>query len=399
MKKKILSLVLAFALILALVPSVTPSAQAANHNLDSADMLQHIINTAQSGDTITLTADINYNSLLAIKNTDININLNGYTLNIKSDMGALSVDNCKVEIYGGTLNIESTTNTALWVSGGAKITLTGNLKGETHGIFIPDRNGGGTVIVNGDVSSNNSAVTATDGGKVTVNGNLTGGYRGIWSDGRGTDVTVHGNVRVTGSNLDDSTFGVSARGGGTVTVNGDVTVSGSRLRNYGVFAAPFFGESGEKVTINGNLTVTGAKQTNWGVNADNSTVTISGDVTTGGAEVNFAVSAYLDAKVIIGGNVTGRVSRNQNSNISIDGNVIGEVNDGVTVKGTINGESQSTPDTEPPAEAPNLDTASGWAKEPLTAAIAKGFVPADLQDKYQDTITRAEFCRLAVSWV
>ena len=46
-----------------------------------------------------------------------------------------------------------------------------------------------------------------------------------------------------------------------------------------------------------------------------------------------------------------------------------------------------------------LDSASGWAREGITAAIAKDFVPADLQDTYTATITRAEFCRMAVKWV
>jgi hypothetical protein len=47
----------------------------------------------------------------------------------------------------------------------------------------------------------------------------------------------------------------------------------------------------------------------------------------------------------------------------------------------------------------NLDSASGWAHGHITAAIGKGFVPADIQDQYTGTITRAEFCRMAVKWV
>jgi alpha-tubulin suppressor-like RCC1 family protein len=53
----------------------------------------------------------------------------------------------------------------------------------------------------------------------------------------------------------------------------------------------------------------------------------------------------------------------------------------------------------PPPPANPLDTASTWAREGLTASIAKGFVPSDLQNNYQSVITRAEFCRLAVQWV
>ncbi|MDR0324848.1 MAG: S-layer homology domain-containing protein [Oscillospiraceae bacterium] len=54
-------------------------------------------------------------------------------------------------------------------------------------------------------------------------------------------------------------------------------------------------------------------------------------------------------------------------------------------------------DTTP--ATPNLDSASSWAREGITAAIGKGFVPADIQGNYTNVITRAEFCRLAVRWL
>ncbi|MDR0325990.1 MAG: S-layer homology domain-containing protein [Oscillospiraceae bacterium] len=46
-----------------------------------------------------------------------------------------------------------------------------------------------------------------------------------------------------------------------------------------------------------------------------------------------------------------------------------------------------------------LDSAADWAKAGITAAIGKGFVPADIQGSYTNVITRAEFCRLAVRWL
>ncbi|MDR0325306.1 MAG: right-handed parallel beta-helix repeat-containing protein [Oscillospiraceae bacterium] len=51
------------------------------------------------------------------------------------------------------------------------------------------------------------------------------------------------------------------------------------------------------------------------------------------------------------------------------------------------------------APANPLDTAADWAKAGITAAIGKGFVPADIQGSYTNVITRAEFCRLAVRWL
>jgi hypothetical protein len=49
--------------------------------------------------------------------------------------------------------------------------------------------------------------------------------------------------------------------------------------------------------------------------------------------------------------------------------------------------------------APNLDNASTWAHDGITEAVAKGFVPADLQSNYTNVITRQEFCRMAVRWL
>lgn len=47
----------------------------------------------------------------------------------------------------------------------------------------------------------------------------------------------------------------------------------------------------------------------------------------------------------------------------------------------------------------NLDSASEWAREAITGAVVKGFVPYDLQSSYRSVITRAEFCRLAMRWM
>jgi hypothetical protein len=52
----------------------------------------------------------------------------------------------------------------------------------------------------------------------------------------------------------------------------------------------------------------------------------------------------------------------------------------------------------PPATNP-LDSASSWARDGITSALSKGFVPSDLQSSYTNVITRAEFCRMAVKWL
>ena len=52
-----------------------------------------------------------------------------------------------------------------------------------------------------------------------------------------------------------------------------------------------------------------------------------------------------------------------------------------------------------PAPPSPLDSAADWAKPHIISALEKGFIPADIQNDYANTITRAEFCRMAVKWV
>jgi hypothetical protein len=56
-------------------------------------------------------------------------------------------------------------------------------------------------------------------------------------------------------------------------------------------------------------------------------------------------------------------------------------------------------DNIPRRTAPNLNTADSWAHEHINEAFAKGFIPTDLRNNYRNNITRAEFVRLAMSWL
>jgi GH35 family endo-1,4-beta-xylanase len=55
--------------------------------------------------------------------------------------------------------------------------------------------------------------------------------------------------------------------------------------------------------------------------------------------------------------------------------------------------------TAPPIPAPDLESASDWARAGITAAFNNGYIPTGVQNTYTQTITRAEFCRMAVKWV
>ena len=54
---------------------------------------------------------------------------------------------------------------------------------------------------------------------------------------------------------------------------------------------------------------------------------------------------------------------------------------------------------DPPAPPDAIDSAAPWAREGILSAIEKGFVPELLQNNYSNVITRAEFARLAVSYL
>lgn len=56
----------------------------------------------------------------------------------------------------------------------------------------------------------------------------------------------------------------------------------------------------------------------------------------------------------------------------------------------------SNPVPTTPAGDPSA-SASGWARVPVKEAIDSGFVPLSLQSRYQESITREEFCELVVS--
>ena len=51
------------------------------------------------------------------------------------------------------------------------------------------------------------------------------------------------------------------------------------------------------------------------------------------------------------------------------------------------------------ASALAADVPSEWAREAITSAVEKGFVPVDIQSNYTQPITRLEYCKMAVMWL
>jgi hypothetical protein len=50
-------------------------------------------------------------------------------------------------------------------------------------------------------------------------------------------------------------------------------------------------------------------------------------------------------------------------------------------------------------QAPNIDTASTWARDGINEAYGKGIIPEELTHNFNYVINRQEFCRMAVRWV
>lgn len=200
----------------------------------------------------------------------------------------------------------------------ATVTVNGSVESEKgYGVVA---NEDGKVTVTGNVTVTNtiySGVNASSGAKVTVGteamkddenvGNVKGGNQGVSATGKGTEVTVYGNVEAKTSYVvqatDKSTVhvtgdvkgpgqGVLTSGNSTVTIDGDVQSAGS----IGIEATD------SSVTVHGSVESAkdGTGVHDAGVNtAGTSTITVDGSVTGG----NKGVKAAGDADVTVGGDV------------------------------------------------------------------------------------------------
>ena len=181
-----------------------------------------------------------------------------------------------------------------------------------------------SVVINGDVSSSGTiesegdaskysfpTVAAHAGADVTINGSVTttDGGIGVSADGTDTSVTVNDGVNTSGSFISSASYnipvtstGVSATSGGEVNVNKDiVTQDGGAGVNSG---------DGSTVNVDGNVNASGSQEYkedektkyvgSTGVNVAGGTVNVTGNVV-GGSK-----GATVDEKgtLVVGGSVT-----------------------------------------------------------------------------------------------
>ncbi len=242
-----------------------PTAYAADFSAGTAEELTTALSNAVNGDTIRLTANINYNNQIAIMNKTITLDVQGFTLTVTSASGSgLYVQNGGVTLTGsGAFNVIGYDNGASANNGYATVTSATATRADS-----------GT---GAEVSS---------AGYIEVLGDVTG-YMGVYASGLGSGVDIGGDVHANGSGNHN---GVYALAGAEVNIYGSVDSSltgnaayafnsGSYIYVADNVTAPassrgIYANTGGRIVVDGDVQALG-----WGVWANDGTVTISGNVT------------------------------------------------------------------------------------------------------------------------
>jgi len=295
MKRKeirILKPLLAVSLALALLLGVMPAAYAAETRLvGTAGDLTTALTNAADGDTIQLTANIDYSGGISIANIDITIDVQSFDLDVVNAAGA------GLQVSDGGVALSRTTGSF-------------NVTGTTSGVNAV--NGSTATVTNAtSTGADEVAVNASGGSTVTVLEDVTGS-RAIYASivGAPNYVYVEGDAIATGTNDRDAVY---AGGGSQVSVSGDVSsaLTGDGLAAFGADSYISAGSitatgtgsigaraNGGRVVVDGNAegALYGAIAVNSGI------VEITHDVTTkeaGGA----GALANAGGQIIIGGSI------------------------------------------------------------------------------------------------
>ena len=284
--RKMLSVMLALCLCTALMPFSVLAAEGDVCEIVETGVgyptLDGALGAVQSGETIRLSENINYNGGIVIEDKRITFELNGCTLNVVNPADT------------GTVKDTS----GLYVKGDAAVALSGagefNVTGAWYGVYAAS-----TDDETDSVTNNNTSVTVTNAlgheyagvmannAKVTVKGNADsdGGGYGVKANFQYAEVTVEGNVTASG----DGCAGVLPNSSAKITVKGSVTVSG----DYSIGTKAY--DEGE-VTVEKDVTANGAESV--GIYAPGSYVTVGGNVTGeyGGVEA-LASGVYITGDV------------------------------------------------------------------------------------------------------
>ena len=294
--KKVLSFILAFAIIQSLCISVFAT------DLYSVN--------ASNGEQRTVEGNVSPGGVTAT-GEGTTVDVKGSVTNTNGD-GVKAAEGAKVVVYNGvdgsSNGVTAIDDAYVAVSGSVKgengieasfatVNVEGSVKGGTDGVHAI--NSAEVMVIDGSVTGGTNGIHAVAAKEVTVEGPVTGGVDGDGIVASDSKVNVAGTVK-------GGTHGVSACNGAEVKV-----VEGS-------VEGDMYGIEADKARVDIEGSVTGGT---IGIEVSNSAeVNVEGSVTGG----NYAVVAS-GGKVTINGDVSGSQLANKGSNVTVSGDADGGV--------------------------------------------------------------------------
>jgi hypothetical protein len=278
-RKKLLSVLLAAALVLSLPGLTLPALAATSYSINDSSVTistagDYIITGSSTASTITVNSDIS---------GDVNITLSDVNITVSSGTAFSVGANTTVNLtLTGTNTLSSGAYCAgLLVPSGAALSITEESTGSLTAIGGLNSSGiGGGGDNNGDagtVTICGGTVTATGGG---YGAGIGGGYNG--SGGTvtisGGTVTAIGGGYGAGIRGGVSSIGIGISGGGTVTISGGMVTATGGTKGAGI-GGGHYGSGGAIIISGGTVTATGGGYgagIGGGNDGDGGTVTISG---------------------------------------------------------------------------------------------------------------------------
>ena len=385
-KRGFIAICLSLALLLSLGTfAIAAEAETVN---SEASLISAIANVSAGGvinlsGEITLTDELEINNgktfTIDLKGQSIDFAKNHFKINnshvtINGCEGLKNLQNIFVEEAGtvGIFNGDIIMNGG-FIAAASEVTVRGSIQAEDNVSVVADAN----MTVYGDVCASNG-VDVWTGGVAIIHGDIHAEFMGVnaqanvhfW-DGRvekGERPTVIVNGNVYAGKLifvfegEEGMVSAVSSKGADVTVTGDVVSE----KGHGVYA-----DEGAKVYIGGSIT------------AAKDYIILKESIENEHGEWYFEeLKGWTDCD----GESVNKGYRYQYSYSNI-----GQLDH--------NGVKPTTFVWVGRIAAPNLDTASGWAREAIQSGFEKGFIPFDIKNNYSNIITRQEFCRMAVKWL
>ena len=326
MKKKILAVFLSLCMAMSLLPVTalatgdgeTETQTPTETSITTEEALKNAIDKAQTGDTVTLGADITITDTVFI-NKQITLNLNGKKIDAKTgiwneDGGHWSLisvgENGNLTVTGnGTLQAKENDTYAIDVNGGSCAIENGTFVGNVHAVYVLQ----GTLVVNGGTFSVQQKYTVAEkayefvlncydenyqngSSSITVNGGTFANFNpaDCKAEGDGTSF-MSSDCESKGTKKDETIYWTVTKKE-TIFVEKPEKATGTVDATVGGVAIPSDTENGDITTEGQTLTLDAT------VTGDSDTVTTS-NVTVGGMALNAIADAKNVANVAIETNV------------------------------------------------------------------------------------------------